>query len=891
MSNCHRLPGFAHFESSLSNPMCSFEQLDIRFATEDVGLPPPYPGSNTGLDLSSVNGLDLTSPNYEGLNLSQQCLNLSNSNSSRSNTSQPTQLPTQDQATKQNQQYSTQSGMVLNLSTQIGLNLTRPAPADMTGYSMLGQDLNQINGNNNNFQSNHNNSNFDYYGTYYDNYPNTATSTLCQMEEQRCSPLNLERRSSPLNLTSVGNIQRKRKPTPGQVTPIHTGKLNSMMAQESYTMQQSSGQDFTCNNQVYDYRIPNKLTAFYNQQQQAQITPAPIQSQPHQNPAQLMQNTNSNPIIQPQSYPHKPSNLTSGTVVAQAVEVTNKSQFPVIDPRYNNMKQDNQQQIYNKQKQVSVTNGNSHNLFQSNTFTKHDNMQISQSATQPNSELYFPDLTFQQNNPTQHETIHQALNQTISYPNLSNSQRKLTNPSQGMAPSFTSSCKVISQPPSASKPAAHCHHTLKQIPNIQNIVSASQISNQQQISQQGKQILNTTNQMITYDEHQSEDILFPDTYSDLNYSYSDALNFAAEAMNASPTNKVFAATACHSQEENKQAKTKPALQSDEKQGVVNDLSTSNKIRLFCSSCEVEFANSTDMNLHMDSHNKTSHLAKFICSLCKINFPEESQLLSHNKLNHDTNRVKSSPTKKTYPKISSFEDKQPMNMTISQMKEMDNKEKSRESMKYIKNKSEIEIMKLKEESAKEPFPYQCVTCAKKFQERNELIQHLEEHNDLKPFKCDLCNLGFTHLSAKKRHEKAHTNDKPHQCKDCPKAFFRKSDLTQHTKTHSKDKLQHACAACAQMFKTEKKLKHHTCSALQPLSKQLKCEMCPSVLTTKVSWGVHMWKHTKDSSYILTSESDPWPASLGNKRPTDLGDLNPWKRDLDNLQPLNMQAVPS
>ena len=79
-NNCHRLPGFAHFESSLTNSMCSFEQLDIRFATEELGLPPPYPATNTGLDLSSVNGLDLTSPNYEGLNLTQQCLNLSASN-------------------------------------------------------------------------------------------------------------------------------------------------------------------------------------------------------------------------------------------------------------------------------------------------------------------------------------------------------------------------------------------------------------------------------------------------------------------------------------------------------------------------------------------------------------------------------------------------------------------------------------------------------------------------------------------------------------------------------------------------------------------------------------------------------------------------------------------
>ena len=69
MSNCHRLPGFAHFESPLNSSssvgLCGFEQLDLRFSSEEVGLPPPYPASNAGLDLSNVNGLDLTSSQYE----------------------------------------------------------------------------------------------------------------------------------------------------------------------------------------------------------------------------------------------------------------------------------------------------------------------------------------------------------------------------------------------------------------------------------------------------------------------------------------------------------------------------------------------------------------------------------------------------------------------------------------------------------------------------------------------------------------------------------------------------------------------------------------------------------------------------------------------------------
>ena len=733
---------------------------------------------------------------------------------------------------------------------------------------MLDQDLHQINTNNSSFPSNQNNSNnnnnFDYYGSYYENYPNPATSTLCQMEEQRCSPLNLERRSSPLNLTSVGNIQRKRKPTPGQATPLNMGKMSSLITQENYNISQPSSQDFTCNNQVYDYRIPNKLTAFYNQQQQNQLSTGQGQTQqstPTQNiPAQQLQNQN----IHTQNY-------TKHGHVAQR---NNKMMFPVVEQRYN-MKHENSQQVYNKQKQVPVSNGE--NMFQSTGFTKQTNLQITQSTPSQNvNELYFPDLTFQQNNSPQGANI-QTMNQTIPYSDIGNTQRKISDTSQVAAPNFSSSGKNISQ--SIGKSMTNCQHQGKQ---IQNILHNSQ--------EQEKQISNTNNQIIGYEDQESDDFLFPESYTDLNYSYSDALNFAAEAMNVSPTSKLFTTD---TNDDNKQTKTKIVFEStspEEKQGVVNDLSTSNKIRLFCSNCHAEFGNSSDLTKHMETHTKSQNQTKFSCSLCKVNFIEESQLLSHNKSFHETNRIKQTK-KQTIPIYPQIEDKQPMNMTISQLKEVDTNEKTNDSMKYTKNKSQSEILKLKEELAKEPFPYQCVTCAKKFQEKDELIRHLEEHNDIKPFKCDLCNLGFTHLSAKKRHEKAHSNEKPHQCKNCPKAFFRKSDLTQHTKTHSKAKLQNACAACAQMFKSEKKLKEHTCSALQPPSLQLKCEICPSILTTKVSWGVHMWKHTKDSSYILTSETDPWPSSLANKIPKNLREVNPWKVDLDNLQPLNMQAVPS
>ena len=740
-NGCSRLPAFAHFESSLntiSSPLCSFEQLDLRFGPEDVGLP------NTGLDLSCVNGLDLSSASYEGLNLSQQCLNLSSSGRG-AQSSQSSQ--------KQQQHSFQQPEMVLNLSTQIGLNLTRPSAM---GYPMMEQEL----GHSFDTGGQEVGGGFGYYGDYsgYSTYP--ATSNLCQMEEQRASPLNLERRSSPLNLAVAPGVQggRKRKPTPGQAQPINmVGKM--MPQQGGYNHQQ---QDFTCNNQVFDYRIPNKLTAFYNQHQD-----------------------------------HQSNNPMCGQGSQQSQGLVKRQQ------------------------------GNKHEPHKAQTFASHEyqaGLEV-ELAHGGNTDLFFPDLNFQHdtlqgNNFSQVQDINLNLHQTNKGCESKKGDRS-----------------------SRSKLATSLG----------------------KLHQQGKGKQQSGKQIQTQDGpnlagHNSNFTMLP-TYSDINYSYTDALNFAAEALNATNNQKGFVDFTNHT-----------AISNEKSQTNLNNLtpcSIMNKVRLFCSSCSVEFANANDLNKHMDIHNKAISQTKYSCNLCKMGFIEESQLLTHNKLQHEGFKLKPTAQKERCP--------QPKNLTTKKAET-----EVKPPVKYEpKIRSQEEIQRLKEEMAREPFPYQCVTCAKKFAERSELIQHMDDHNAMKPFKCDLCDLGFTHLSAKKRHEKTHSSEKPHQCKDCMKAFYRKSDLTTHAKTHSKPKQRHSCEQCGQMFTTENQLKEHNCSS-RP-SKQLRCDVCPSVLATKVEWGVHMWRHTKNASYIITSEDAPLPM-LGKRA----CEPEVWKPET-SLQPLNMQVV--
>ena len=129
-------------------------------------------------------------------------------------------------------------------------------------------------------------------------------------------------------------------------------------------------------------------------------------------------------------------------------------------------------------------------------------------------------------------------------------------------------------------------------------------------------------------------------------------------------------------------------------------------------------------------------------------------------------------------------------------------------------------------------FQCITCNDKFAEREELLAHLDHHNNIKPFKCRFCNLGFTFQSSRKRHEIAHSVHKPNTCDKCNKKFSRKSDLASHMKVHAKSASKISCHHCAQMFGSEREATRHNCSARSRAGKEYSCPICQHMLKTKV-----------------------------------------------------------
>jgi hypothetical protein len=273
--------------------------------------------------------------------------------------------------------------------------------------------------------------------------------------------------------------------------------------------------------------------------------------------------------------------------------------------------------------------------------------------------------------------------------------------------------------------------------------------------------------------------------------------------------------------------------------------------------------------------------RFSCETCRLHFVEESQLLSHNKLVHDSRpatakRSSGNKTKKYRLTTAAVVDnkkpmnmtRQPMNMTIGKRiyeESDDEEEESAEILGLTEPSSMLSgAIDRPPPDAQDDWLYQCAACADKFPTKESLQEHFRQHNDVKPFKCGQCGLGFVHRADRKRHESSqHRLDKravPNICNICHKTFTRRSDLSVHKRNVHTGKTAAtciSCQSCAQIFTSEKDATRHVCSGKD--GGRLRCDLCGSVLATRVEWGVHMWKHTKDAAFIIMSESDPLPNS--------------------------------
>lgn len=79
-------------------------------------------------------------------------------------------------------------------------------------------------------------------------------------------------------------------------------------------------------------------------------------------------------------------------------------------------------------------------------------------------------------------------------------------------------------------------------------------------------------------------------------------------------------------------------------------------------------------------------------------------------------------------------------------------------------------------------YECKECGKNFSSKRYLATHVTTHSEIKPFNCHVCDKTFRTSYMRNTHLYTHTAERPHICDLCGHAFKRRYYMIEHRKKH-------------------------------------------------------------------------------------------------------------
>ncbi|XP_055644769.1 zinc finger protein 708-like [Toxorhynchites rutilus septentrionalis] len=184
------------------------------------------------------------------------------------------------------------------------------------------------------------------------------------------------------------------------------------------------------------------------------------------------------------------------------------------------------------------------------------------------------------------------------------------------------------------------------------------------------------------------------------------------------------------------------------------------------------------------------------------------------------------------------------------------------------------------------PYlKCPVCFKKNVCRQQLIVHIEVHENPDKYRCDICGEVYQFLEKHKfkvHGREAETDDKSYSCEHCGKMFrcetnlknhidrvhgvkdvmcgicnksFSKKAISAHKRSAHSDEM-FMCEQCPKMFKTRSGLESHKSEHDVELRKPVKCELCGKEMRR----GASLTKHMK----VIHSQEDPVNCNMCGKQ---------------------------
>jgi hypothetical protein len=172
--------------------------------------------------------------------------------------------------------------------------------------------------------------------------------------------------------------------------------------------------------------------------------------------------------------------------------------------------------------------------------------------------------------------------------------------------------------------------------------------------------------------------------------------------------------------------------------------------------------------------------------------------------------------------------------------------------------EIEIEEIQNDSETFKIDFNCDICGEKFEEKNQIIEHISSHQTKKlksiqkkqkSFTCSICNKTFGTKCNFNRHiNSVHKKIKNFSCDLCPKKFYFTTYFNIHKKLHENPKSsvnidetrKFKCDVenCLRSFDTKRNLKRHK-TFVHSDQKRFKCH-CGNFFKYKISLKAHQKK---------------------------------------------------
>ena len=148
-------------------------------------------------------------------------------------------------------------------------------------------------------------------------------------------------------------------------------------------------------------------------------------------------------------------------------------------------------------------------------------------------------------------------------------------------------------------------------------------------------------------------------------------------------------------------------------------------------------------------------------------------------------------------------------------------------------------------------YKCEFCPKIFYSNVSIRDHMALHVRPDAFKCKICPSKFTHLRSLQYHMRNHARTDKFKCTDCGKEFYHLCNLKEHMAIHSEILVKElTCDVCKKVFSTKKNLKNHVNSGRckpQEVAAETsdltiyKCKFCEEKFDSTASIKDHLLKH--------------------------------------------------